>query len=198
MIDRVGYPRAPLQTGGKTRPSALQESAYDRYRFDSDSSDDEELMEVDETDDRYVSSSWQFFWLYMITNQIGIDRSLQQRSKLLSEVDLRNLLTIPFMTPLNLMARSNQGMSNGGGQPNRNGGLSSLPIKRQNSRTKMTPQQAAVAMANGMIATNMAAALNGGQNKAAMQMAMAAAQQQNHAGNASPIKQGIASSPHVS
>lgn len=93
------------------------------------------------------------------------------------------------------MARSNQSMANG--QPNRNGGLSSLPIKRQNSRTKMTPQQAAVAMANGMIATNMAAALNGGQNKAAMQMAMAAAQQ-NHAGNASPMKQSITSSPHVS
>ncbi|KAG1077639.1 hypothetical protein G6F42_024715 [Rhizopus arrhizus] len=56
----------------------------------------------------------------------------------------------------------------------------SVPIKRQNSRTKMTPQQAAVAMANGMIAANMAAVVNNsnGNNKAAMQRAMAAAQQQ--------------------
>ena len=84
---------------------------------------------------------------------------------------------------------------------NQNKNLSSLPIKRQNSRTKMTPQQAAVAMANGMIAANMAAVVNGNQNKAAMQMAMAAAQQQQQQqqqGNSSPMKQSVTASPHPS
>ncbi len=49
------------------------------------------------------------------------------------------------------------------------------PLKRQASRSRMTPQQAAVAMANGMIAANMAAVVNGStnQNRTAVQMALA-------------------------
>lgn len=54
------------------------------------------------------------------------------------------------------------------------------PLKRQASRSRMTPQQAAVAMANGMIAANMAAVVNGStnQSRTAVQMALAHAQQQ--------------------
>ncbi|KAI8148864.1 enhancer of polycomb-like-domain-containing protein [Fennellomyces sp. T-0311] len=178
-IDRIGFRRECLS--GKTA-TPFQQKAYERYRFDSESSDEDEPFEVDEMDDRY----------------------LQHRTQLLSEVELRNLVTIPFVTPQNVMQQQQQARANG--QHNRSGSLNgplnvptnknltSLPIKRQNSRTKMTPQQAAVAMANGMIAANMAAVVNGNQNKAAMQMAMAAA----HQGNGAPMKQTASSSPHPS
>lgn len=36
-----------------------------------------------------------------------------------------------------------------------------VPIKRQNSRSRMTPREAAIAMTNGMIATHLSAAMNG-------------------------------------
>lgn len=55
-------------------------------------------------------------------------------------------------------------------------GSSTSPLRRQNSRTKMTPQQQALAMTNGMIAANMAAAVNA-PNKTSLHMAM---QQQLH------------------
>ncbi|KAI7856593.1 enhancer of polycomb-like-domain-containing protein [Circinella umbellata] len=189
LIDRTGHDRERL--GGKSAPSTpFQQKAYERYRFDSDSSDEDEPFEVDEMDERY----------------------LQHRTRLLSEAELRNLITIPFVTPQNVMQQQ-QAQARANSQHNRTGSLngsinsqnknlSSLPIKRQNSRTKMTPQQAAVAMANGMIAANMAAVVNGNQNKAAMQMAMAAAQQQQQQqqqqGNSSPMKQGVTASPHPS
>ncbi|KAI8393952.1 enhancer of polycomb-like-domain-containing protein [Radiomyces spectabilis] len=154
------------------------------YRFDSDASvnedSEDEIWPVEEMKDSY----------------------LRHRVQLLGEVELRNLVTIPFLTPLNMMnwhaasVRASQARSSTpsgivrAAAPN----LSSLPLKRQNSRTKMTPQQAAVAMANGMIAANMAAAVNGsGQNKAAMQMAVAAAQQTN--ANGSPSANVNATSP---
>ncbi|OAD72938.1 hypothetical protein PHYBLDRAFT_169198 [Phycomyces blakesleeanus NRRL 1555(-)] len=165
FLDRTGYKRNPSHSmGGKTKPG-FQQELYDPYRFESDSSDDE--FKVDEMQDSF----------------------LRHRAQLLTEVELRSLVTIPFLTPLNMMnlhaatMRANQAaaaaaaaqraafMANGAAANNRpnvpNGtvtapvssvsNLSSLPLKRQNSRTKMTPQQAAVAMANGMIAANMAA-----------------------------------------
>jgi hypothetical protein len=201
FIDRVGYkpisPSVEQSQGGKTRPS---DPVFNRYQYDSDVSDDESTdeKEVDEMDSLY----------------------LKHRVQLLSETELRNLVTVPFLTPHNMininqarsaaaavtaatnarpsatmtpptaMARvpSQQQPSNSIPSPspvnsvvgNSSAAISTTPIKRQNSRTKMTPQQAAVAMANGMIAANMAAVVNNtsGTNKAAMQMAMAAAQQQ--------------------
>lgn len=205
FIDRVGYkPVSQMEhqiQGGKTRPS---DPIFNRYKYDSDDSDNDSVdeMEIDEMDSLY----------------------LKHRVQLLSENELRNLVTVPFLTPLNMininqarsaaaavtasntvppvtrspstttpptaMARipSQQQSSISIPPPspvnsvvsNSSAGISATPIKRQNSRTKMTPQQAAVAMANGMIAANMAAVVNNtsGTNKAAMQMAMAAAQQQ--------------------
>jgi hypothetical protein len=50
-------------------------------------------------------------------------------------------------------------------------GTPTSPLRRQNSRTKLTPQQQALAMTNGMIAANMAAAVNA-PNKASLQLAM--------------------------
>jgi hypothetical protein len=208
FIDRVGYKpvSAEQQTqGGKTRPS---DPIFNRYQYDSDVSDDDSMdeAEVDEMDSLY----------------------LKHRVQLLTENELRNLVTVPFLTPLNMIninqARSAAAAVTAGNtataaaaaaaharsvapptamarvpshqQPsasipppspansvvsNSSAGMSATPIKRQNSRTKMTPQQAAVAMANGMIAANMAAVVNNttGSNKAAaMQMAVAVAQQQ--------------------
>ncbi|KAF7725248.1 Enhancer of polycomb-like protein 1 [Apophysomyces ossiformis] len=196
FLDRVSLSRPSEHIKGKTKPAGFQ---YNRYEFDMDwSGDEENELEVDEMQDSH----------------------LRHRTQLLTEVELRNLVTIPFLTPLNMMSlhaanmRANHAaavqrasMTNGSptsavntanrpATPN-----SSLPIKRQNSRTKMTPQQAAVAMANGMIAANMAAVVNGtaGQNKA-VQMAMAAAQQQQQGINGSmptrtPISSSSATSP---
>ncbi|KAI9486070.1 MAG: enhancer of polycomb-like-domain-containing protein [Benjaminiella poitrasii] len=188
FIDRVGYkPMSPPAEerhqgsgGGKTRPPTIDP----RYLFDSDVSDEETTM-VEEMDNMY----------------------LKHRVQLFSETELRHLLTIPFLTPLNMMnihqARHAAAAISGPPSPQQQRptqssviarapsqqqaanvvsvtGQGPMPIRRQNSRTKMTPQQAAVAMANGMLAANMAAVVNGasGTNKAAMQMAMVAAQQQ--------------------
>ncbi|KAI7879817.1 hypothetical protein K492DRAFT_230839 [Lichtheimia hyalospora FSU 10163] len=177
FIDRIGHRIQPLEGGGKggkqQSPSAFQQSAYERYQFDHDSSDDEETMEMDDMD----------------------QTNLQQRMQLLSDSELRSLVTIPFATPSTTNANALQARVNGtrptSVTPTNSQvkGISSLPMKRQNSRTKMTPQQAAVAMANGMIAANMAAVVNGNQGKA-MQMALAAHQKQQ--------QQQQTSSPHVS
>ncbi|KAK4512539.1 Phosphotransferase [Mucor velutinosus] len=213
FIDRKGVAVSSEQhqSGGKSRPGVPLQPTHNQYKFDSDVSEDEhsDEMDIDEMDSLY----------------------LQHRVKLLSENELRNLVTIPFLTPLNMMsinnARSAAAAVTNAQQPQHANGRASpasatmtsaslvspsasypsanrvplqqhastnanpinsvvgnssasVPIKRQNSRTKMTPQQAAVAMANGMIAANMAAVVNNsnGSNKAAMQRAMAAAQQQ--------------------
>lgn len=117
--------------------------------------------------------------------------------QLLTDTELRSLVTIPFATPsISTNANALQARVNGtrptSVTPTNSQvkGISALPMKRQNSRTKMTPQQAAVAMANGMIAANMAAVVNGNQGKA-MQMALAAHQKQQQ-------QQQQTSSPHVS
>lgn len=47
--------------------------------------------------------------------------------------------------------------SNGSGMTS----AATVPIKRQNSRSRMTPREAAIAMTNGMIATHLSAAMNG-------------------------------------
>ncbi|KAI7887922.1 enhancer of polycomb-like-domain-containing protein [Mucor mucedo] len=159
-----------------------------KYRFDSDASDGEDLMEIDEMDSLY----------------------LKHRVQLLSETELRNLVTVPFLTPLN-MININQARQAAAAvtspAPVRpvnipqtvSPAITTTPLKRQNSRTKMTPQQAAVAMANGMIAANMAAVVNGtSSNKAAMQMAMAAAQQQQHANKQQQQQQQTTKNPPLS
>ncbi|CAO3638663.1 unnamed protein product [Mucor fragilis] len=213
FIDRKGVSISSEQqhSGGKSRPGLPLQPTYNQYKFDSDVSEDEysDEIDIDEMDSLY----------------------LQHRVKLLSENELRNLVTVPFLTPMNMIsisnARSAAAAATNTQQPQHANGRASpasatmtptslaspsisspsvnriplqqhattnanpinsvignssasVPIKRQNSRTKMTPQQAAVAMANGMIAANMAAVVNSsnGSSKAAMQRAMAAAQQQ--------------------
>lgn len=179
FLDRIGFSPAnkPNQHDHSGHP------VFNRHQFDSDISDDEDTIDIDEMESLY----------------------LKHRVQLLSENELRSLVTVPFLTPLNMIninqarsaaaAISNHSTSTPPSIPPTrtlsNQQQSPLPpspvdsvvstssanahIKRQNSRTKMTPQQAAVAMANGMIAANMAAAVNGASNtnKAAMQMAMA-------------------------
>ena len=155
FMDRMGY----KPNGGKTLPGS---SPTNRYRFDSDMSEDE--VEIDEMESLY----------------------LNHRVGLLAETELRSLVTVPFSTPLNMMRQATvppppvptPSTSTPPSSPV--AATTTSAIKRQNSsRTKMTPQQAAVAMANGMIAANISAVVNGNTtNKAAMQMAMAAAQQQ--------------------
>lgn len=198
FIDRAGYER-PSSTPGKTKPgmmSDFERNATKRYAFDSDSNEEDSDIEIDEMQDSY----------------------LRHRTQLLSEMELRSLVTIPFLTPMNMMniqaARANQaaaaaanaasaaaasaaaaassqrlsiatGAANLESTSNPNSRPSSPsasphPLKRQASRSRMTPQQAAVAMANGMIAANMAAVVNGStnQSRTAVQMALAHAQQQ--------------------
>lgn len=190
FLDRKGLsPMSPKTT----TTSDSGHPVFDRYRFDSDVSDNEDdSVVVDEMDSLYF----------------------KHRVQLLSENELRSLVTIPFLTPLNMIninqARSaaaavsassnNSSTSRTPATPSRihqqaqqqsplppspvssvvSQSSAGVPIKRQNSRTKMTPQQAAVAMANGMIAANMAAVVNGtsNSNKAAIQIMAAAHQQQ--------------------
>lgn len=175
FIDRIGYEPTNESHGGKTLPGAYNVTTqyYGTHHFDSDMSEDEECKDIDEMDSLY----------------------LKHRVQLLSETELRNLVTVPFLTPMNMInnqvrraAPSSLSAVTPTPPPIRipsqqqppSPGISTTPIKRQNSRTKMTPQEAAVAMANGMIAANLSAVVNGSANpnKAAMQMAMAAAQQQ--------------------
>jgi hypothetical protein len=202
---RVFIDRAGLHARKRRLPEGLMteaEPVFDRYRFDGSSDeeeDDEEPVEVDEMDSTF----------------------LRHATQLLSDTELRSLITIPFLTPRRPINNSVQSPASATNTPNsittsqagqptpastpasspalnhlqngRPNAVSPLPMKRQNSRTKMTPQQAAVAMANGMIAANMAAVVNGGQSKA-MQMAMAAAHQQQPSSSPSLPQ----ASPHLS
>ncbi|KAG0173931.1 Enhancer of polycomb-like protein 1 [Apophysomyces sp. BC1015] len=174
FMDRVHAQPEPFNTSEQE----LLQNMLKRFKFDTDASDDENNdPQINDMDDRY----------------------LKHRAQLLSEIELRNLVTIPFLAPLNMLTHATnmrvaQRQPNGNTTTNNTGltvtnanrpapvhATSALPIKRQTSRSRLTPQQAAVAMANGMIAANMAAAVNGtGQQRTAVQMAVAAAQQQQH------------------
>ncbi|KAI8365693.1 enhancer of polycomb-like-domain-containing protein [Choanephora cucurbitarum] len=181
FIDRVGFSLKP-SSGGKSKPGA---PLYDLSRFDSDMSDSEDNeIEVDEMDSMF----------------------LKHRAQLLTETELRNLVTVPFLTPNNIMnmnqvryaaaafnnsdSRTPQTLTIQQQQAKQQSAAlmngTAVPLKRQNSgRTKMTPQQASVAMASGMIAANMTAAVHNTSNtgKTAIQMAMAAAQHQQQLSN---------------
>ncbi|CEP19141.1 hypothetical protein [Parasitella parasitica] len=169
FIDRAGFNRNVFAKIRLEMMNEYQRNSLDRFVFDADSSDEESEVEIDEMQDR-------------------------------------NLVTTPFLTPMNMIniqaarasqaaaaaaAASSQRLSVATGASamesniNSNSRASSLnvsphPLKRQASRSRMTPQQAAVAMANGMIAANMAAVVNNASshNRTAVQMAIAAAQQQ--------------------
>ncbi|CAO3692484.1 unnamed protein product [Rhizopus stolonifer] len=168
FLDRSSRFR-PTSVSGKTKPGMEHDRIFNRYQFDSDHSDNDDdedskdSMELDEMDSLY----------------------LKHRVQLLSETELRNLMTVPFLTPLNMINQARAAAAVAGQQqqqsqpspqpvsaqpPNRSPSSTptfvqqtvspASPIKRQASRTKLTPQQAAVAMANGMIAANMAAVVN--------------------------------------
>ncbi|KAI8089939.1 enhancer of polycomb-like-domain-containing protein [Halteromyces radiatus] len=197
FLDRTGYHcRSLHDLKGKSKPYEMYLKARERYRFDTDYAFD------DDDDDEYNKDN------DVIEVDMMQDSYLQHRAQLLSEGDIRNLITIPFLTPSSMTQQKTVSSSHqpsistssssisapivsspttttSTGSPLTNGtngvssALSPTIIKRQNSRSRVTPQQAAVAMANGMMAANMAAAVNhsGHQNKSAIQMAMAAAQQ---------------------
>ncbi|KAI9276048.1 hypothetical protein BY458DRAFT_506924 [Sporodiniella umbellata] len=175
--------RCPSATG-KTKPGTEHERTFDRFAFDSDHSDHEhsdpdDPMALDEMESLY----------------------LKHRVQLLSETELRNLMTVPFLTPLNMIHQARaaavagqQHISPPQPQPQPQPQSSSTPpqplspqpittqptsrspssvtpftqspvspaspIKRQTSRTKLTPREAAVAMTNGILAANMAAVVN--------------------------------------
>ncbi|KAI9020806.1 enhancer of polycomb-like-domain-containing protein [Phycomyces nitens] len=79
FLDRTGCKRKTSHSvGGKTKPG-FQQELYDPYWFESDSSDDE--FKVDEMQDSF----------------------LRHRVQLLTEVELRSLVTIPFLNPLSIM-----------------------------------------------------------------------------------------------
>ncbi|GAB5586115.1 Enhancer of polycomb-like protein 1 [Umbelopsis nana] len=169
-IDRIGCGKRHLEShGGKSNPTERNEYAIKRFKYDSD-----EMSEEEDIDDMQ-------------------DRLLRYQCQLLTEPDLRGLITIPFINPsmvyppgammtsrLNAAAASKPApTASRPGPPATSpsltarslNGSSTSPLRRQNSRTKMTPQQQALAMTNGMIAANMAAAVNA-PNKATLQLAM--------------------------
>lgn len=216
-IDRIGLATHHRKhTGGKTRPSDDYERAVKRFKYDSDEmSDDEE--EIDDMEDRYVEF-FQFisdFIKQLFSNSIILARLLRYRCQLLGEPDLRSLVTIPFINPSmtyppgGMMANRANAQANKppANVPRPNGsttatspslpartvnGTATSPLRRQNSRTKMTPQQQALAMTNGMIAANMAAAVNA-PNKASLQLAMQQQLQQQMQVNGGSLPAGMTS-----
>ncbi|CAO3593308.1 unnamed protein product [Absidia cylindrospora] len=208
FLDRTehchGYFDSP---GGKSKPlSQAQLDARQRYRFDSDysSGDDDEddnCTRIDLMDNRSLRHRSQLLSetdlrnlttipltpLNMMNRQkANMHSSVSQQPQSSSSPSSSSSPVATTSTQQNTSAilEPTSASPLNGVTPMTNGtssALSPTPIKRQNSnRNKMTPQQAALAMANGMIVANMTAAVNqNGQGKsAAMQMAMAAAQQQ--------------------
>ncbi|KAM3586876.1 Enhancer of polycomb-like protein 1, variant 2 [Umbelopsis sp. WA50703] len=192
-IDRIGLARQPrTHTGGKTRPSDDYERAIKRFKYDSDEMSDEE-EEIDDMEDRL----------------------LRYRCQLLGEPDLRSLVTIPFINPSMTYPPGGMMVNRANAQANRPpsnvprpggttatspslpartiNGTATSPLRRQNSRTKMTPQQQALAMTNGMIAANMAAAVNA-PNKATLQLAMQQQLQQQMQANGGNLPTGMTTS----
>ncbi|RUO96359.1 enhancer of polycomb-like-domain-containing protein [Jimgerdemannia flammicorona] len=214
FMDRRGIrpptlPSDHQSVSGKTKPRDYYERCWDRYKFDNDMSDDE--MVIDDSKESLT----------------------RYRCTLLSEADLRNLITMPFHNPsqnlpllngfppgvprINAVVAKNMVPNTNGtngstphgnnvnmnNRPTINGLPLAQPVKRQNSKTKLTPQQAAVAMANGMMAANMAAqAANStasptsSQNQAAVVAAVAAQQQQQQAAAGISSVNGVAANMH--
>ncbi|KAJ2956067.1 hypothetical protein NQZ79_g8040 [Umbelopsis isabellina] len=192
-IDRIGLATHQRKhAGGKTRPSDDYERAVKRFKYDSDEMSDEE-EEIDDMEDRL----------------------LRYRCQLLGEPDLRSLVTIPFINPSMTYPPGGMMVNRANAQANKppanvprpNGsttatspslpartvnGTATSPLRRQNSRTKMTPQQQALAMTNGMIAANMAAAVNA-PNKASLQLAMQQQLQQQMQVNGGSLPAGMTS-----
>jgi hypothetical protein len=109
---------------------------------------------------------------------------LSYRCGLLQENELRNLITIPSLNP-NTITAQQVGiiLPTQSSKPRTPGELprsqQTLPIKRQNSKQRMTPQQAALAMTNDMIVANVAAAVGSPhRDKTSMQLALQQLQQQ--------------------
>ncbi|CEI89091.1 hypothetical protein RMCBS344292_03461 [Rhizopus microsporus] len=130
FIDRVGYRHVSSP------------SAFDKYRFDqSDEEEDDDPMEVDEMDDRY----------------------LRHRAQLLSDAKLGYFVTNHLSRPAtqipNTVEASAQRLSLATG---------AFGFKKQSK--KRTPDEAALAMANDMIAANVAAAMKGGSPAARLDM----------------------------
>ncbi|KAI8147612.1 enhancer of polycomb-like-domain-containing protein [Fennellomyces sp. T-0311] len=114
----------------------------DPFQFDPDYEEVDATEEMDEKDDRF----------------------LRHRAQLLSDAQLRSLFEIPAQVQARSMPNQRSGSI-----PQRTAQepllVTSSPIKRQNSRQRMTPQQAAVAMTNGMIAANLSAAVTAASNR---------------------------------
>lgn len=153
FIDRRPCYSRYKQYGGKTKPGMQMD-------LESDASDEDE-MDLDDMDDKYLT----------------------YRCGLLQENELRNLITIPAVNP-NTITAQQMGIilptHSAKAQPtDPSRSPQSLPIKRQNSKQRLTPQQAAVAMTNDMIVANVAAAVGGPhRDKASMQLALQHLQQQ--------------------
>ncbi|GAB5585412.1 Enhancer of polycomb-like protein 1 [Umbelopsis nana] len=138
----------PKNMGGKINPY---------MQVESDASDDEDI--VDDMDDSY-------------------------RCGLLQENDLRNLITIPSVNPNTITAQQvgiilpTQSAKSSTGPNEMSRSQQTLPIKRQNSKQRLTPQQAALAMTNDMIVANVAAAVGSPhRDKTSMQLALQHLQQ---------------------
>jgi hypothetical protein len=113
-----------------------------------------------------------------------LTRYLSYSSGLLQETELRNLITIPSLNPNTITAQqvgiilpAQALKTQAPNDPSRS--QQTIPIKRQSSKQRLTPQQAALAMTNDMIAANVAAAVGTPhRDKASMQLALQQFQQQ--------------------
>ncbi|KAI9480243.1 hypothetical protein BDB00DRAFT_857951 [Zychaea mexicana] len=152
FIDRVGY-RGPSQS-------------RDPFQFDPDYEEMEEVETLDEMDDRFLRHRVQLLSVDQLRNFVDLPSLLQgtrntQRQGPPTTTSNTNGSVAAAAAAANVASQPKNveaGVSFG---PTTGAGVGAAPVKRQNSRQRLTPQQASVAMANGMIAANLSAHVNG-------------------------------------
>ncbi|OZJ06851.1 hypothetical protein BZG36_00048 [Bifiguratus adelaidae] len=149
-------------------------------------------MDSTETTHNYFSKSWRAYDFdddlsddeYTIDD--GRPSLLRYRCSLFSELDLRNLITTPYFNAMTGHGHQQRNgvnprlssLVNGPASPTMSkppsGAQSPSGVKKSNQKPKMTPQQAAVHMANSMMSANLAAvaAQNGHVDQATAQRYM--------------------------
>ncbi|KAI9248519.1 enhancer of polycomb-like-domain-containing protein, partial [Phascolomyces articulosus] len=169
FIDRIGHRTPSLSP--------------DRYMFDDDHTEMDEVIEIDETDDKFLRHRAQLlsteelrsFVLDIPSKQQGSSPmtssgpgpsgSLSIATSSLSSSSSSVSAAVSPQTPRSnnnnnkqVSSQENLNSNNAGAAPN--GNVASSIVKRQNSRQRKTPQQASEEMAKGLLAANITAVVN--------------------------------------
>ncbi|KAG2216831.1 hypothetical protein INT45_005157 [Circinella minor] len=178
FIDRIGRQNHHYQQ------NHVAPHTPDPFAFDSDYMEmDDDLMELDETDNRFLRHRAQLLSTEELRNFFpDIPRQVARKQPFTPVVNNNNTSgpsstsSVTVETPRATITTNNNTGANGNTSV-----ASPIIVKRQNSRQRKTPQQASEEMAKGMLTANLSAVVNKVTKSHQQQMPL-----QNHKNNNGP------------